>query len=467
MPADVPPVPTVSGDRRRSGPGPRWSPGRLWRLDRLDRRILAIAVPALGSLLVEPVYVLTDTAVVGRLGAVPLGGLALASTVLNTLVWVFNFLSYGTTVRVAVRRGRGDLQGAAGDALQALWLALGIGLVVALVVGVGARSLVGLIGDDAAVVDQGVTYLRVSVLGIPFQMLTIACIGYLYGLPDTTRPFVVLGISTATNLVVELVLVFGLDWGISGSAWATVAAQVLSATLLLALVVPRLRADGLHRLTVVPSVMWAVLKVGAHLVQRTAFLLAALAVATAAASRVGTVELAGHQIAAQLFLFLAIGVDMFKVSGQSLVGHALGAGRPDEAREVVDHLYGWAVRAGLLLTAVTLALSPVLPRLFSDDGDVRRAATVALVVLAAMQLPAALTFVLDGVLMGANDFADLRWQTLLAFVATLPLYVAVMAWPSLGLVTVWLGMLVWVSVRAVKNHLRVQGEAWMASAAAL
>jgi putative MATE family efflux protein len=438
-----------------------------WRLDALDRRILAIAVPALGSLLVEPVYVLTDTAVVGRLGTVPLGGLALAATVLNTVVWVFNFLSYGTTVRVAVRRGRGDVVGAASDALQALWLALAIGLGVAVAIALGARGLLGLVGDDAAAIDQGATYLRISTLGIPFQMVTIACIGYLYGLPDTKRPFVVLGISTATNLVVELVLVFGLDWGIAGSAWGTVAAQVLGASLLLAIVVPALRTDGLHRLRVVPAVMWAVVKVGAHLVHRTAFLLAALAVATAAASRVGTVELAAHQITAQVFLFLAIGVDMFKVSGQALVGNALGAGRPAEARTVVDHLYGWAWRAGVVLALVTLALAPVLPRLFSDDGEVRSAATGALVVLAAMQLPAALTFVLDGVLMGANDFRDLRWQTTLAFLAALPVFVAVMVRPSLGLVTVWLGMLLWVGVRAVKNHLRVQGEAWHRSADAV
>ena len=439
----------------------------LWRIDALDRRILAIAIPALGSLLVEPIYVLTDTAVVGRLGTVPLGGLALASTVLNTLVWVFNFLSYGTTVRVAVRRGRGDRAGAASDALQAIWLALGIGLAVAVLVGLAARPLVDLVGDDPAVVEQGVTYLRVSLVGIPFQLVAVACIGYLYGLPDTRRPFLVLLLATVTNLAVELVLVFGLDWGIAGSAWGTVVAQVLSAALFLAIVVPRLRADGLRRLVVVPSVMWAVVKVGAHLVQRTAFLLATLAVATAAASQVGTVELAGHQIAAQLFLFLAIGVDMFKVSGQSLVGHALGAGRPEEARDVVDHLYGWAWRAGLVLTVATLALSPVLPHAFSDDTDVRAAATVALVVLAVMQLPAALTFVLDGVLMGAHDFADLRWQTTLAFLASLPVFVAVMARPGLGLVTVWAGLLLWVTVRAVKNHRRVQGDAWLASADAV
>ncbi|MEX2294568.1 MAG: MATE family efflux transporter [Acidimicrobiales bacterium] len=437
---------------------------RLWRIDALDRRILVIAVPALGSLLVEPIYVLTDTAVVGRLGTVPLGGLALASTVLNTLVWVFNFLSYGTTVRVAVRRGRGDLAGGAADALQALWLAVGIGIVMAATIAVAARGLVGLLGDDAAVIDQGVTYLRVSAVGVPFQFLTIACIGYLYGLPDTKRPFLVLAASNAVNLVVELVLVFGFDWGIAGSAWGTVVAQALSAAVLLAIVVPALRMDGLRRLSVVPSVMWAVLKVGAHMVQRTAFLLAALAVATASAARVGTAELAGHQIGAQLFLFLAIGVDMFKVSGQSLVGHALGAGRPDEAREVVVHLYAWALRVGLLLTVVTAALSPVLPRAFSGDADVVHAATIALLVLAAMQLPSALTFVLDGVLMGANDFRDLRWQTTIAFVCALPVFVAVVVRPSLGIATVWVGLLIWVSVRALKNHTRVQGERWLESA---
>ena len=437
---------------------------RLWRFDALDRRILVIAVPALGSLLVEPVYVLTDTAVVGRLGTVPLAGLALASTVLNTLVWVFNFLSYGTTVRVAVRRGRGDPAGAASDALQALWLALGIGVIVAAGIALAAPALIGLLGDDAAVVAQGVTYLRVSALGVPFQLVTVAAIGYLYGLPDTKLPFLVLTASTVTNLVVELVLVFGLDWGIAGSAWGTVVAQMLSATVLLAVVVPRLRGDGLRRLRVVPAVMWEVVKVGAHLVQRTAFLLATLAVATAAASRVGTVELAGHQIAAQLFLFLAIGVDMFKVSGQSLIGHALGAGRPEEAHEVVAHLYRWAWRAGLVLTVSTLALASVLPRMFSSDADVRRAATVALLVLAVMQIPAALTFVLDGVLMGANDFRDLRWQTTIAFVVVLPVFGAVLVRPSLGIFTVWVGMLVWISVRALKNHARVRGGRWLASA---
>ena len=436
----------------------------LLRLDALDRRIMAIAVPALGSLLVEPIYVLTDTAVVGRLGTVPLGGLALASTVLTTLVWVFNFLSYGTTVRVAVRRGRDDLAGGAADALQGLWLASAVGIAVATVIGAGATPLLQVIGDDPAVIEQGAVYLRVSAFGVPFQFVTMACIGYLYGLPDTKRPFVILALSNVVNLVLELVFVFGLDWGIAGSAWGTVAAQVMAASTLLWLVVPRLRSDGLHRLVVVPRVMWEVVKVGGHLVQRTAFLLATLGLATATASRVGTAELAGHQIAAQLFLLLAIGVDMFKVAGQSLVGHALGAGDPDAAVDVVAHLRRWAWRAGAVLTIVVLLAAPVVPHRCSNDAAVVRAATLAMLVLAVMQLPSAITFVFDGVLMGGNDFRNLRWQTTLAFVVALPVFVAVRMRPSLGIVGVWTGLLVWMCVRAAKNDRRVRGTRWMAGA---
>ena len=434
------------------------------RLDSLDRRIIAIAVPALGSLLVEPVYVLTDTAVVGRLGTVPLAGLAIASTVLNTLVWVFNFLSYGTTVRVAVRRGRGDHEGAAADALQALWLASAIGLVVAVVIGWAARSLLGVISDDAAVIDQGATYLRISAVGVPFQFVTLAAIGYLYGLPDTKRPFIVAASANALNLVLELVLVFGLDRGIGGSAWGTVIAQMCAAAAMLVIVVPRLRRDGLHRLVVVPRVMWEVVKVGAHLVQRTAFLLAALALATATASKVGREELAGHQIAAQLFLFLAIGVDMFKVAGQSLIGHALGSGDRAGAEDLVAHLRRWAWRTGIALSVFTLALAPVLPLLFSDEADVISAARIALVVLAAMQIPAAITFVFDGVLMGANDFRDLRWQTAVAFVVALPVFAVVYLRPSLGIGGVWAALFVWICARAARNYRRVQGTEWMTSA---
>ena len=266
--------------------------------------------------------------------------------------------------------------------------------------------------------------------------------------------------------MLELVLVFGFDRGIAGSAWGTVVAQMASAAAMLVIVVPRLRRDGLHRLVVVPRVMWEVVKVGAHLVQRTAFLLAALAVATATASKVGTAELAGHQIAAQLFLFLAIGVDMFKVAGQSLVGHALGSGDRARRSDIVVHLRRWAWRAGIVLTVVVLVLTPGAAAAVQQRP--RRHPTrprIALLVLAAMQVPAAITFVFDGVLMGANDFRDLRWQTTLAFLAALPVFGAgVPATRRSGSPACGRRCSCGSAVRAARNHHRVRGAEWMAGA---
>ena len=92
-------------------------------------------------------------------------------------------------------------------------------------------------------------------------------------------------------------------------------------------------------------------------------------------------------------------------------------------------------------------MAPLLPWGFTDDPDVVHAATIALVVLGAMQLPGSITFVTDGILMGANDFRDLRWSTTISFVVSLPVFVAVMVRPSLGILTVWLGVFVAISAQ--------------------
>src|SRR5437762_14157139 len=116
-----------------------------------DREILRLAVPALGALAAEPLYILTDTAVVGHLGTPQLGGLAVAGTVLTTAFSLFNFLSYGTTAAVARAAGAGRREVSARNAVQSLWLALALGMGLALVGLLGAPLLVGLMGPSAAV----------------------------------------------------------------------------------------------------------------------------------------------------------------------------------------------------------------------------------------------------------------------------------------------------------------------------
>ncbi len=169
-----------------------------------DREIARLALPAFGALIAEPLYRLTDTAVVGHLGTEELAGLTLAAAVLATGFAVFIFLAYGTTSAVARLIGAGDHERAAHQAVQSLWLAAVLGAVVAAVLWWVADPLLGLLGGEGAERDHAVTYLRVSLLGLPVSFVILAGTGYLRGLQDTRTPLVVAVGSALVNLVLEL-----------------------------------------------------------------------------------------------------------------------------------------------------------------------------------------------------------------------------------------------------------------------
>src|SRR3954467_898261 len=201
------------------------------RLTTLDRRIIALAIPALGALIVEPLYTLTDTAIVGHLGRAPLGGLALATTVLNLVGWTAAFLEMATVSQVAFRRGRGDAHGADTAATAAYLTAGALGVVVALFVAFAGPPIAQLLGGSGAIQDYATTYLRISALGMPFLLVTFAGTGHLQGHEDTKTPLRIVLVANVVNVVLEVVLVYGADTGVAGSAWGTVVAQIVAATL--------------------------------------------------------------------------------------------------------------------------------------------------------------------------------------------------------------------------------------------
>ncbi len=430
------------------------------KLDELDRRIFGLAVPALGGLAAEPLYILVDTAIVGRLGTVPLGGLALAGTVLTTLLWVFNFLSFGTTSRVGQFVGAGERAGAARVGVQAMWLCLAIGLPIAAVVALAGGSIAGTLGGKGDVLEAATTYLRISALGIPSVLLVIAGHGVFRGYSDTRTPFTVVAISNVANVVLELFFVYGLDLGIAGSAWGTVIAQTGAAT---ALAIPLLRQARAEGVGLGPdrTEMAPLLSVGRHLFVRTGALLAVLALATSSAARVDSVTLAAHQIVHQLFIFLAYFVDALAVAAQAMIATAIGKGDTAAVRVTTGRLFRHGAVLGAVVTVLLLAASPLLPRVFTGDDRVASRATAAIVVLALMQIPAAFTFVLDGVIMGASDFAFVKWTTVAGLAVFVPFAVAVIARPSLGLVVIWVGLFMWISTRGIVAGLRYRGNAWL------
>ncbi|HMJ34183.1 MAG TPA: MATE family efflux transporter [Baekduia sp.] len=422
-----------------------------------DREIMRLAVPALGALAAEPLYLLADTAIVGHLGTPQLAALALAAAVLGAVVSLCNFLTYGTTAMVARLHGAGEDERAGEIAAQALWLALGIGTVLAATVAALADPLMALVGGSGHVADLAARYLRLSALGLPCALVALAAQGYLRGVGDLRSPLVVVVVANVINIVLELLFVYGFQWGLDGSAAGTVLAQLgmgvaFAAYLLRAPARSRRpHAELLRRLT----------RMGSHIVVRTGSLLLAFVIAGAVLAREGADSLGAHQVAFQLFIFLALVLDAIAIAGQVLVGRMLGAGRAADAMAAARRMCAWALVAGCAMASGLLVLEDVLPRVFTSDPDVIARAHELWPLFALMQPIGALVFALDGILLGAGDTRYLAYaMAFSAFGVFVPIALLSLhqGW---GVQGVWWGIDALMVARLLTIGARFLGRRWV------
>lgn len=417
-----------------------------------DRQILRLGVPALGTLAVEPLYRLVDTAIIGRLGTEELGGLAVAASVLALVVIGSNFLTYGTTQRVAHRLGAGRDSDAADVGVQAMWLALIVGALAVPLLIVAARPLSSALGAQGEILDVAVLYLRISALGVPFVLIALAAQGVQRGAADYRTPLVILVIANLVNLVVELVFVFWFQWGVAGAAWSTVLAQTGAGIAFLAAIRKPLRLS-VNRLPNLQG-MSPLLTAGKHLLLRSGSMLIVFVGATAVAARIDTATLAAHQITITVFLFMALTLDAIAVPAQTLVADELGQGT-GRAPMIAGRVVRLSVFAGVAMAALVALSAPILPHLFTSDEAVISRATSALLFLAILLLPGALAFAYDGILIGAADYRFLGRAALAYLLAVVPIATVVLITPSFGIAGIWIGLIIWMVLRAVVNRYRV------------
>ena len=432
----------------------------------LDRDILRLAVPALGALVAEPLFLLTDTAMVGHLGAAPLAGLSIASAILQTAVGLLIFLAYATTPAVARRLGAGDAAGAIRAGIDGLWLALliGVGLVI---VGIPtSHLLVGAFGaaDDVSIAAN--TYLSISLWGIPGMLLVIAANGLLRGLQDTRTPLVVAVCGFGANIVLNAVFIYGLGWGIAGSAVGTVIAQWGMAIVYIVMAVRAAAATGASLKPGLRGVS-AAAGTGMWLLARTASLRIAMLATVFVATDFGVTELASLQIAMTIFSTLAFILDALAIAGQALIGHGLGASDVDRVSAITRRLIQHGLVFGLLLGVVIAALAPVAAPVFTSDPEVRSAVTLTLFIMAAGIPLAGYVFVLDGVLIGAGDARYLAITGALNLAAYAPLLVWLqLARPDPSLAWLWVAFgFGYMGARALTLGLRARGTRWIVTGA--
>ncbi|MCI2236956.1 MATE family efflux transporter [Paenibacillus sp. TRM 82003] len=416
-----------------------------------DADIARLAVPALGALVAEPLFLLADSAIVASLGTLPLAGLGVAGAVLSAAVSLFVFLAYGTTASVARRLGAGDAPGALSAGVDGVWLALGLGTVAAVLAHAAAGPLVDALGVSAEARPYALTYLRVSLWGLPGMLVVLAATGVLRGLQDTRTPLAVAASGAGLNVALNLLLVHGAGWGIAGSAAGTAATQVLMAVVLAAVVVRGVRRSGArvrpHGLGVLRSA-----RDGVPLLVRTLTLRVALLLTTYVAAAQGDSGLAAHQVAMTVWTTTALALDALAIAAQALVGRDLGSGDVAGVRATVRRTSQWGVAVGAVLGVLVAATSWPVAGLFAPTAQVRGDLAAALVVVGLSLPVAGWVFVLDGVLIGAGDGRYLARAGVVTLAAYAPLALLVLAVAPPGRAgLVWL----WVSFAGAYSTARL------------
>ncbi|MDM4723106.1 MATE family efflux transporter [Micromonospora sp. WMMA1363] len=420
------------------------------------RRIAALALPALAVLAAEPLYVLVDTAVVGHLGRIPLAALAIGGTVLTLIAWLGTVVAYGTTGRSARRFGAGDRSAAVAEGVQASWLALGVGLSVAVgMQGFGGALGRALAGADGAVADAAAQWLRIAALGAPGLLLAAAGNGWLRGIQDTRRPlYFVLGPNLLSALLCPL-LVYPAGLGLAGSAVANVVAQTISGGLF----VRALVAEGAALRPRSRAIAQQLVLSRDLLIRGLAFQLSFLS-ATAVAARFGAATVGAHQIALQLWFFTALVLDALAIAAQALVGAALGAGDAAAARGLARRIGVLGGLCGVAFAVLIAAGAGVVPGWFSSDAQVRDQAMVAWPWFVGMLPLAGIVFALDGVLIGAGDVRYLRNLTIVAALGGFLPAIWLAYGLDLGLGGIWAGLTLFVVLRLVALLLRLRSGGW-------
>lgn len=438
------------------------------RLDSLDKKIFALAIPALGALLAEPLFLLTDTAMIGHLGPEALASMGLASTVLTTVLGLLIFLAYATTPIVARRLGAGQRAQAVSAGVDGVWLGFFLGVLLGLTGLFLTRAAITLFPATTAVHEGAISYLTVSWWGLPAMLVVIAATGLFRGLHDTKTPLAIAVAGFAANAVLNALLIYGLGLGLIGSAWGTVIAQWAMAAVFVVLISRHVTDNKASARPGLLGIQQAA-RSGGWLFLRTVSLRIALVATVLVASSMGTTELAAWHIVFIIFSLLALALDALAIAGQALVGHGLGGGDLEDVQKVTHRLIRWGFLSGGSLAVVTGLLAPLVPWGMTSDAVLRSTLWPLLIVLA-LSLPlSGYVFVLDGVLIGAGDGKYLALTGVLNVAMFLPFlwFASTVSWQvggvNLGGLLVLQGAFGfgYIGARALTLGLRSRGNAWM------
>jgi MATE family multidrug resistance protein len=427
------------------------------RFDRnINREVLGLAIPSLFGLMTEPLMGIIDTMLIGRYGTAELAAAGGVSAILSTLIWVFNFLSTGTTTKVAIFYGNAEHQRIGRFTNMAMLTALGISALIVILLTFGHHPILRVYGFGEELMPLANTYLLIRLAGIPFTMLMMTGIGFFRGIQNARLPMAVAIIANIVNLLLDIVLIYGIEGfvpelGIAGAAIATVAGQAVGGLIILYYMYIHKNQRIYHfKLDHIPWQEFPVLfRISIYLFFRTLFLLASFTFASAIAIRMGKVVLAGHEIAMKLWLLGSFTVDSFAVAAQALAGRYYENDK-ERVTKIVWNVSAWGLLLGIVFAMTYALFQSTITGLFSRDPEVLVQVSRVFLLLLLMQPLSALTFVHDGVLIGVERVSYLMRMMLVAGIIYVGLSLTAyhLEWGILG---IWIGLTAMVAWRFTSN----------------
>lgn len=475
--------PAVGGPARRP-PGPRWAPARSptargapapaaaaaaaaefaddapvtkrgpWALySPWDAEIFRLAVPALFSMLLDPVMGVVDTAIVGRLGTEPLAAVGLSTVLYNFSNFIWNFLLYTTTPRIAAAASRDDRAGVSAITAQGLWVAAAIGVTMTVVLWTRCPALFAGMGASPGVLEHAVPYLRGRCIASPAILMFYVLAGTFRGFKDTMTPLTAGVVSNLVHLALDVALVFGLGWGVTGAALATSLSHWATLLVLLGAV---MRKGYLRPADLARPPAWAevapMLRNGVLLSTRSLLAMSMLMWATKLVAGAGAAALAAHEILRQIWVFSNQTFTSLDIATQSLIAFYLGRGDRASAAAIFRRTLGLTLVAGVGVMCALLGAREALPGVFTRDAAVIAQVVVVLPLVAVFMPLDAAASAMDGVLLGSQQAAWLS-RTM---IVTAAFCSAGLAWGQhvgFGLLATW-GVIKFLTVG------RLIGNAW-------
>ncbi len=404
---------------------------------------------------------LVDTAVIGNLGNPALiGAIAVGGMIFSFIYWGFGFLRMGTTGLVAQAQGAGDDAEARAAFYRALLTGLLIGFSLLILKSPIAELALSLIDGSGPVERAALTYFEIRIWGAPLSLALLAILGYLLGQQDTRSILVIQLLLNCTNILLDIIFVTGLDLDVAGVALATVIAEFIAFVTGLTIILRRMRRNSTGLKVSLDQLMdGSALKrmfvVNRDIMIRTLCLIFAFAWFTNEGAKSGDVLLATNAILMQFVTFSAFFLDGFALAAESLVGNAIGAGKPQQLDESIRLTTQLAFITALALSISFLLMATPIVSMLTNVTEVREAANEYLLWVVVAPVLSVWCYLLDGIFIGATRTAEMRNAMIISLLAYLSgwWYLA-SAFDNHGL---WASLMLYFVARAASMYFYLPG----------